>query len=205
MSLNELKVREFTEILASKSSVPGGGGAAALAGAIGAALGTMVGNFTVGKKKYASVEPDILRLMDEAEKLRLEFLSCIDEDAAAFEPLSRAYSIPKDDPVRDETMEECLRGAAAVPMKILELSCRGILLHNELAEKGSTIIISDAGTGAVLCWAAMYAAALNVKVNTKLMSDREYAEKMNARVDKLMNASWKIAEETYESVMGRYI
>lgn len=205
MSLNELSVREFTEALAAKSSVPGGGGAAALAGAIGAALGTMVGNFTVGKKKYASVEPDILRLMDEAEKLRCELLSCIDEDAAAFEPLSRAYSIPKDAPGRDETMEECLRGAAAVPMKILELSCRGILLHNELAEKGSTIIISDAGTGAVLCWAAMYAAALNVKVNTKLMSDREYAEKMNARVDKLMNASWKIAEETYESVMGRYI
>lgn len=205
MSFNELSVREFTEALAAKSSVPGGGGAAALVAALGAALGSMVGNFTVGKKKYASVESDILRLMDEAEKLRIELLSCVDEDATAFEPLSRAYSIPKDAPGRDETMEECLRGAAAVPMKILELSCKGILLHRELAEKGSAIIISDAGTGAVLCWAAMYAAALSVKANTKSMSDREYAEKMNARVDGLMDTHWKIAEEVYETVMGRYI
>lgn len=205
MSLNELSVREFTEALAAKSSVPGGGGATALVAAIGAALGAMVGNYTVGKKKYAAVEPDIIRLMDEAERLRKELLSCIDEDAVVFEPLSRAYAIPKGTPGRDEIMEKCLRDAAAVPMKILELSCRGILLHRELAEKGSTIIISDAGTGAVLCWAAMYASALSVKANTMFMSDREYAESMNTRIAELMGAHWEIAEETYESVMRRLL
>jgi len=204
MSMNDMSVRDFAEILAAKTSVPGGGGASALVGALGAALGSMVGNFTLGKKKYADVEPDIIRLMAEAERIRTALLGCIDEDAVAFEPLSAAYGIPKDAPGRDETLEKCLHDAAAVPLKILELSCEAIDLQKEFAEKGSTLIVSDAGTGVVFCWSAMYGAALNVKVNTKLMQDRAYADKINARVDELMEKYWKIAEEVYESVYRRF-
>ena len=203
MSMNDMSVRDFAEILAAKTSVPGGGGASALVAALGAALGSMVGNFTLGKKKYAEVEPDIIRLMDEAERIRLALLDCIDEDAAAFEPLSKAYGIPKDAPGRDETLEKCLCDAAAAPMKIMELACEAIVLHKEFAEKGSTLMVSDAGTGVVFCWAAMYGAALNVKVNTKLMLDRAHAEEMNKHVDELMEKYWKIAEAVYESVYGR--
>ena len=141
--------------------------------------------------------------LPEAERIRLALLDCIDEDAAAFEPLSKAYGIPKDEPGRDETLEKCLCDAAAAPMKIMELACEAILLHKEFAEKGSTLMISDAGTGVVFCWAAMYGAALNVKVNTKLMKDRAHADEMNARVDELMDKYWKIADEVYESVYGR--
>ena len=204
MQLTESSCREFTELLASKAPVPGGGGASALVGAIGIALGDMVGELTVGKKKYADVEADVKALMEKAQTLRVKLLECVDKDAEAFEPLSRAYAIPKDDPSREAVMEKCLRDAAAVPFEILELACRGILLHRDFAQKGSAMMVSDAGTGVIFCWAALYGAALNVKVNTKLMTDRAYADDLNRRVDALMDEYWKIADAVYEEVYGRF-
>ena len=204
MSMNDLSLKAFTDELAAKVSVPGGGGASALVGAIAAALGSMVGNFTLGKKKYADVEPDIIRLMDEAEVLRNELLACIDRDAEGFEPLSRAYGLPKDAPGRDETLEKCLHDAAAVPMEIAELSCKVIELSEEFAAKGSKLMISDAGCSAVFAWSALYGAALNVKVNTKLMKDRAYAEVLDSRIDSLMEEYWKRADKVYEDVLGSF-
>ena len=193
----------FLDALASKAPTPGGGGASALAGALGAALCTMVGNYTVGKKKYADVEEDVKALMAKAEDIRARLLAQVDADAAAFEPLSRAYAIPKDDPTRGEVMEQCLRDAAA-PMAILRLCCQAIDLHREMLDKGSVMMLSDVGTGVVLCRGALYGAALNVKVNTKSMADRAYAEAMNNQVDELVNRYWKVAEQVYEAVMGRF-
>ena len=204
MDMLSQTVADFTEALASKSAVPGGGGASALVGALGAALGCMVGELTVGKKKYADVEEEIKSLMAEADELRKELLSCVNEDAAAFEPLSKAYAIPKDDPNRDTVMEGCLREAAAVPMKILELCCRAIALQRGFADKGSVLAVSDAATGVVLCWGAMYGAAVNVKVNTKAMKDRAYADEMNRHVDELMEKYWVMAEKIYEDVYRRF-
>ena len=203
MSFLDYTIRDFTDELASKAAVPGGGGASALVAALGAALGTMVGNLTVGKKKYADVEADIVLLMEQAEMLRNELLQAVDDDAKGFEPLSRAYSIPKDDPDRDEIMESCLCDAAAVPMKILRLSAKVIELQRDFAEKGSALAVSDAGTGVVFCWAALYGAALNVKINTKMMKNRECAEEMNAEVSELMEKYWKLADEVYEGVFER--
>ena len=194
----------FLDALASRAPTPGGGGASALAGALGAALCTMVGNYTVGKKKYAAVEEDVKALMARAEDIRGRLLAQVDADAAAFEPLSRAYAIPKDDPDREKVMEQCLRDAAAAPMEILRLSCEAIDLHREMLDKGSVMMLSDVGTGAVLCWGALYGAWLNVKVNTKSMADRAYAGAMNAEADQLVNQYWKIAEQVYEAVMGRF-
>lgn len=194
----------FLDALASRAPVPGGGGASALAGALGAALCTMVGNYTVGKKKYAGVEGDVKNLMTRAEDLRARLLALVDADAAAFEPLSRAYAIPKDDPDREQVMEECLRNAAAPPMEILRLSCEVIDLHSETLEKGSVMMLSDVGTGVVLCWSALCGAALNVKVNTGSMTDRAYAQAMNDEVDALMERYRKIAEQVYGAVLGRF-
>ena len=199
----EKNITEFAEVLASSAAVPGGG-ASALVGALGAALGSMVGALTVGKPKYAAVEEDIKALMSKAEELREQLLSCVEEDAVAFEPLSKAYAIPKDDPARDETMEKCLRQAASVPLKILDLSCQMIDLHREFADKGSVLAVSDAATGVVFCWSAMYGAAVNVKVNTKPMKDRVYAEKINRHVDEMMEQYWPIAEKVYEDVYRRF-
>ena len=204
MALIQESVARFADALASKAPVPGGGGASALAAALGAGLGTMVGNFTVGKKKYADVEADIQALMAEAESLRARLLELVDADAAAFEPLSRAYAIPKDDPTRGAVMEQCLRSAAAVPMEILRLACRGIELQRDFADKGSVMVVSDAGTGVAFLWAAAQGAALNVKVNTKSMADHTYAEALNAQVDALVEQHRPLAEAVYQDVYGRF-
>lgn len=195
---------DFAAALASKAPVPGGGGASALVGALGAALCSMVANYTIGKKKYAAVEEDVKAILARAEELRARLLALVEEDARAFEPLSRAYAIPRDDPNRDGVMEQCLRAAAAPPMELLRLSCQAIDLHRELLDKGSTMVLSDVGTGVIFCWSALYGAALNVKVNTKSMKDRDYAEGMNREADELVNKYWKIADGVYETVMGRY-
>ena len=195
---------EFTEALASRAAVPGGGGASALVGAVGIALGNMVGELTVGKKKYTDVEEDIRILMKKAQDLRIRLLACVNRDAEAFEPLSRAYGIPKDDPTRDEVMEKCLRDAAAVPLEILDLCCEAIDLQREFADKGSVLAISDAATGVVFCWSAMYGAAVNVKVNTKSMKDVDYARQINGHVDAQMEKYWPIAEKVYEDVYRRF-
>ena len=197
----DTNIEQFTEKLASKTSVPGGGGAGALVGAVGIALGDMVGEFTIGKKKYADVESDVKALMAEAQNLRVQLLECINKDAIAFEPLSKAYGIPKDDPTRDEVMEKCLKDAAEVPYEIMKLSARAIELQGEFAEKGSKIVISDAATGVVICKAALQGAAVNVKINTKSMKDREYAAKLNDSVNEMLDKYCVMADEIFNSVV----
>ena len=202
--LLKASVAEFSERLASRAAVPGGGGASALVGAVGIALGNMVGELTQGKKKYSDVEEDIKALMVRAQDLRERLLACVNRDAEAFEPLSRAYGIPKDDPARDQVMEACLREAAAVPLEILDLCCEAIELQREFAAKGSVLAVSDAATGVVFCWSAMYGAAVNVKVNTKAMKDEAFAAELNAHVDAQMEKYWPIAEKVYEDVYRRF-
>lgn len=201
MKLTDRSVTEFTEALASKTSVPGGGGASALAGSLGIALGDMVGEFTVGKKSYADVEDEILDLMRRAQELRKELLLCVEEDAKAFEPLAKAYALPKDDPDRDAVMEQCLKDAAMVPMKIFRLSCEALPILQAFAKKGSKLMVSDAATGAALCRAAIQGAAMNVKVNTKLMKDREFANTLDWEVAKSMKYT-ELADEIFESVFS---
>ena len=129
----DMPVSEFTAALASSSPTPGGGGASALAAALGASLGCMVGELTVGKPKYAANEPRLRELIAEAESLRERLLALVDADAKAFLPLAEAYRLPKEAPGRGAVMEKCLTDAAAVPMEILELSCRVIALQEEFA------------------------------------------------------------------------
>lgn len=202
MNSGKYSVENYLESLASKAPVPGGGGASALVAAAGAALDSMVCNLTSGKKKYAAVEPEITVLCQEADELRRTLISLADEDAAVFEPLSQCYAIPKDDPQREAKMQPALAAAAEVPMKILRACCRGIELSDRLSEIGSVLAVSDAGCAAVFFWAAMYAAALNVRINTKSMTDRSTAEALNKECDELMNTYWKTAEATYERVYG---
>ena len=200
MSKLYTSLNTFAAELASAAPTPGGGGAAALAGALAAALGNMVGSLTVGKKKYADVEDRMVELNAEAAALRDDLLRQIDEDAAAFEPLSKAYGIPKDEPGRDEELERCLHMAAEPPMNILRLSCETVPLIEEYAEKGSRLMLSDAGCAAAMADAAIRAAALNVSVNTRLMKDREYAEGMNAEMNRLLEDAIPRANAVYEKV-----
>ena len=129
MKLIDQTVTAFTEQLASPAPVPGGGGASALAAAIGISLGDMVGELTVGKKRYADVEEDIRSLMERAQALRLRFLELVDADAEAFAPLAKAYGIPKDDPTRAQVMENALKVACSVPMDIARRLRRRLRRH----------------------------------------------------------------------------
>ena len=195
-------ITEFMNELASNAPVPGGGGASALIGAVGVSLGDMVGELTTGKKKYADVEEDIQRLMRDAKEVKDEFLRLIDADAEAFAPLARAYGIPKDEPGRDEIMEEALKNGAAVPMDIMRTCGRALDIIEEFAEKGSRLAVSDAGCAAASCKAAMQAASLNVFINTKSMKDRAHAEALNAEADQLLAKYTVLADRIFDSVAG---
>lgn len=197
-------LEEFVDALASKAAVPGGGGASALAASLGIALGNMVGEFTVGKKKYADAEEELRACMVKAKELSRKFLNCIERDAAAFEPLSKAYAIPKDDKNRDIIMENCLRDAAKVPMEILHLVCEAIKLEERFAVLGSVMIQSDAAVGASILRSSLLGAAVNVKINTKSMKDREYADSVNKEVDALVEEYLPLADSIFEHVYHKY-
>ena len=207
MGFTKSSCEEFVDVLASKAPVPGGGGASALVGAIGMALGNMVGSLTVGKKKYADVEADIIALKEKATALQADFLRLVEADAEAFEPLAKAYGMPRETEEekaeKARVMEIVLKDACSVPMEIMEKCCEAIELIVEFGAKGSKLAISDAGVGAAFCKAALKGASLNVYINTKSMADREYAEELNKKADAMLEKYTKIADETFESVLGR--
>ena len=197
--------REFVTVLASNEPVPGGGGAAALVGAIGTALGNMVGSLTVGKKKYADVEAEIIALKEQCDALQKELMDQVPADAEGFEPLSKAYGIPKDNPDRDKILEDATKVACAVPVKIMELCCQGLDAVKVFADKGSRLAVSDAGCGAVCLKAALQAASLNVYINTKSLKDRECADAMNAKCEEMLTKYCALADEIYESVRAGFV
>ena len=191
--------RKFVEVLASDAPAPGGGGAAALVGAIGTALGNMV-----GKKKYAEVEAEIIALKAKCDALQTELLNQVEMDEVNFLPLAKAYGIPKDDPNRDAVMEEATLIACSTPMKIMELSCQAIEYIAVFAAKGSRLAVSDAGCGAVCCKAALQAASLNVFINTKTLKNREVAEEMNAKALGMLAKYGQMADEIFNSVKAGF-
>jgi formiminotetrahydrofolate cyclodeaminase len=184
--LTDRSCTSFAQVLASRESVPGGGGAAALAGALGVALCSMVGNFTVGKKKYADVEEDVKAMLAKGEDLRQRLLDLVDADARAFAPLAKAYAIPKDDPTHDAVLEEATLNACKAPVEMVRCCAQAIELLEEMLAKGSVMLVSDVGCGALLCKAAMESAALNVFINTKSLKDRKTAEQMESEMDGLL-------------------
>ncbi len=195
---------EFVDKLASGAPVPGGGGASALAGALGTALGSMVGNLTLGKKKYQDVEDDIKRILKDAQELQQQLMTLIEKDAQVFGPLSKAYGLPRnteeEKKKRNEIMEQALRQACSVPLEIMEKAIEAIALHEELVSKGSKLAISDVGVGVLLCKAAVMGGSLNVFINTKLMKDREYADRINARADRMLEDAIDRADRVYKEV-----
>jgi formiminotetrahydrofolate cyclodeaminase len=200
--------KEFIEVLASNKPVPGGGGASAYVGAIGMALGNMVGSLTVGKKKYAPVEADIISLKEKATILQAELLHLIDRDAEVFEPLAKAYRLPKESEeekkARAEIMEVALKGACMVPLEIMEKCCEAIVLLKEFALKGSTLAISDAGCGAACCRAALQSASLNVFINTNLMRDIIYAQEIDAKANGMLHEYIRMADDIFELVRAKF-
>lgn len=197
----------FCSVLASKEPVPGGGGASALAGALAAALGNMVGNLTVGKKKYAAVEEEILHCNEQAEKLRLRFLELIQADADCFSPLAAVYRMPsateEEKSRKNLQLQKALLDACTVPEQIMECCMETLDLIKIYEEKGSVMALSDAAAAAVLCKSALIAASLNLRINAKSMTDRLLAEQILNRMEERIAAGSKEADRIYEQAISR--
>ena len=204
MDMTTKSCREFVTVLASNEPAPGGGGAAALVGAIGTALGNMVGSLTVGKKKYAEVEEEIVALMKKCDALQTELLDQVPADAEGFVPLAKAYGIPKDDPTRETVLEEATVIACKVPVHIMELCCQALEAIKTFADKGSRLAVSDAGCGAVIVKSALQAASLNVFINTKTLKNRAYADELNAKCLSMLDTYGKLADEIFETVKNGF-
>ena len=203
----EQTIQEFIKVLSSKEPVPGGGGASALAAAVGMALGSMVANLTTGKKKYAEHQAEIEEILQKAEAFTGELLEGMDKDAEAFEPLAKAYGLPKDTEEqiaeRRNIMEKALLDASLAPLALMEKILQAMELTKRLSEIGSNLAISDAGVSVQMLSAALNGASLNVFINTKLMNDKEKAETLNARADEILQKGEALTKETFATVVGK--
>ena len=206
MSYTKESCESFVKVLSSKEPTPGGGGASALVGAVGTALGSMVGSLTIGKKKYKEVEEEIKAMTGQAQILQQELLELVQKDADSFAPLAAAYGMPKDtrkqQEEKDRVLEEALKEACSVPFEIMEKCCRGIDLCGEFAEKGSKLAISDAGAGASFCRAALQSASLNIYINTKSVKDRAFAKEANQKADEMLKTYMEKADKIIEQVFA---
>ena len=207
MKLIEKDCTVFVEELASSRPVPGGGGAAALCGAIGTALGHMVGALTAGKKTYADAEPRIREMMSRCEILQRELLELVDLDAECFRPLSDAYRLPSETEeekrVKKEKIEQCSKEACMVPLQIMEKCCEAIDLAGEFAEKGSRLAVSDAACGAAILEGALKAASLNIFINTKSLDDRIFADQINEKTKEMLCIYTERAKKIFDQVAGQ--
>lgn len=201
----EQNMQNFLDTLSSDAPVPGGGGASAYVAAMGMCLGSMVANLTTGKKKYAEYQDEIDEILGKADGLTKELVACMDKDAEAFEPLSKAYGLPRSTPEeiaeRTAIMEKALVAASEAPLHLMSVIMDSMELLDRLAVIGSRIAISDVGVGIQMAKAALNGASLNVFINTKLMKDRAVAEDMNARANAMLEKGNVDADRIYQVVL----
>lgn len=206
MSFYKNTCEDFTNKVFSKDPAPGGGGVAALAGALGIALGGMVCNLTAGKKKYAMYEEDIQRIIKEAEALKVRFLNMMDEDAENFVPLSQAYSLPagtdEEKAFKEEELDRCLKVAITTPIDIIEKAYESIALFEELAIKGSKLALSDVGCGIALIRSALSMGWLNALINLNMIKDEEYVNNMKNKVLPLVEKGIEKCDKIYVDVLN---
>ncbi len=207
MSMLDDSCKSFISVLSSKAPVPGGGGAAAMGGAIGMALSNMVGNLTTGKKKYADVEPEIIELIKRGDDVIAELQTLVDKDAEVFEPLSKAYGLPKNTPeeiaAKAEAIEECSKLACSVPIEIMRKCFEGIKIHARMGEIGTKIAISDVGCGVVFLKSALVAASLNIVINLGTIKDADFKNDMQKEMDTLLAEGQRLADDTFNIVMDK--
>ena len=210
MAYSELSIRDFTERLASSAPVPGGGGAAGLAAAVGTALGSMAANLTVGKKAYADAEGEMNEALETLASLREDFFSLMDADAENFQALMASYALPKESDKekaeRKAAVQEGLKTALAAPAQMTELCLQGAGVLVVLLEKGNKQLLSDVACAAAILRAASSSAYLNVLVNLQLLDDEEYVRAQHAMLDPVAketeNICCRIEEEITAKLRG---
>lgn len=198
-------IDEYIKELGSKTPVPGGGGASAVAGALSAALSSMVCNLTVGKKSYISVEDDIKKILEDMNKHMESFIKLSDKDAEVFYPLSQAYGFkPQNDEekkMHEENMEKLLFDAAMVPLDIMKEAYSMLVAVDFLAKKGSKLAVSDAGVAVSMLRSAVCGAMMNVVINVKYMKNREKVQNLMDEASEILENTMNKADIIYREVL----
>lgn len=200
----EQSIQVFLDQLASNSSTPGGGGAAAIMGAMGAALVSMVCNLTIGKEKYKAVEDDLKAVLENSEKLRARLTDMIQADVEVFDRVMAAYGMPKatdeEKAARSTEIQAALKAATDVPLECAKASAEVVRLSRSVAEKGNLNVISDAGVAVVAGFAALKAAALNVKINIGGINDAEFVASRRKQLFEVLDGCGWNTDEIYQIV-----
>lgn len=203
----EQRIYDYLEVLASKAPVPGGGGASALGGALAAALGQMVANLTVGKKRYADVEEEMQGFLCALNICQMEMTALADKDAEVFAPLAAAYGLPSETEEqkaeKDRVMEENLLAASLVPIQIMEKAVGIMAVLAEMEQKGSRMAVSDVGVAVQFARTALTGAVMNVYINTRSMKNRERAEELNRQARELLREGIEKADVIYDRVLKK--
>lgn len=196
---------DFIHQLSTKSAVPGGGGASALTGAIGAALAGMVLNLTIGKKKFIPIEGKLRSILSRATDAEADMLELINDDAVAFLPLSKAYGLKSDtDEERDikkDVMKAALIGATEVPLNIMRKAYAGLLIHEDLIQNCSKLAVSDVGVGVQCLRASLTGGYLNVAINLKSIHDTDYVRRVSGEAESLLNNGITLADDIYNKTL----
>ena len=207
--LHNMPLNTFIQLLGSKQAIPGGGSATAMTGALGITLSNMVGYLSIGKKKYAAHEDEIKQLLMQGEALSAELLELIDEDAAVFQPLARAYKLSQDNPkqieFRKQTIESCAKEACSVPLSIMYKAYDGLRIHKRMSQIGTAIAISDIGCGVAFLKATLISAYFNVLINLKSISDPLFISKNRKITKELLEKGNEIADNILNQIMEKLI
>jgi formiminotetrahydrofolate cyclodeaminase len=205
--IKQSAIDNFLDDLASSAATPGGGSAAAIIGAMGAALVAMVCHLTIGKKKYAEVEEEMKAVLTEAEALRHRLTGMIEDDVKAFDAVMGAYGMPKetdtDKEKRSAAIQEALKLATDVPLRCCHAAREVIDLAARASAKGNLGVISDAGVAVLAAYAALRSAALNVYTNAKMITDKSFADAKLRELETLLSGAEKATEDAYELVKGK--
>ena len=202
--LKDTSIELFLDDLASRKPTPSGGSAAAVMGAMGAALVSMVCNLTIGRTQYRDFEEELKSVLTKAEELRRDLMKMIEEDMQAFDGVMRAYRMPRltkdETATRAQVIQTALKTATLVPMRCCRACREVIILGRVVGDKGNRNVVSDAGVATVAAYAALRSAALNVFTNAKVITDRIFAEKQLVELEQLLSEADTATEASYELV-----
>ena len=202
--LKDTSIELFLDDLASRKPTPSGGSAAAVMGAMGAALVSMVCNLTIGRTQYRDFEEELKSVLTKAEELRRDLIKMIEEDMQAFDAVMRAYRMPRltkdETATRAQVIQTALKTATLVPMRCCRACREVIILGRVVGDKGNRNVVSDAGVATVAAYAALRSAALNVFTNAKVITDRIFAEKQLVELEQLLSEADTATEASYELV-----
>jgi formiminotetrahydrofolate cyclodeaminase len=205
--LTDKPTKTFLDELASSAPAPGGGSVAALSGALGAGLISMVCNLTLGKPKYAAVQDDISAILKKSEDLRKKLTDLLEEDVAAYTELSQTMKMPRDTDeqkaVRTKAMDTALKTATEVPMRVAEACVAVMALCPSAAEKGNTNAVSDVGVGILMAEAGLRGAALNVLINLGFIKDERFVNESRKRLNTLLQGKPELRDEIYDLVVSK--